>query len=388
MTPEKVKVAIIGCGTIARIGHLPWLMANPQVELVAATDPDPKNLKAAARRFKIGQTYADTRNFFERAKPDAVVICSPHWAHAEQTLASLERGWHVLVEKPMATNLVDCRRIVRAAEETGLIVQPGLQKRFHWGFQKAKETIEQGNLGDLFQVTVRWYHFIPDLGQPWIRRGLDALKKVKVDLEKQYGAWRLTDPRAGGGDFLDHGPHYFDLFRFLIGEIDHLSAEVSRVVESRAHEDHAAALIRFNNGCVGTMMRGQNVIGRPFGYEYCYIHGTRGSLFLDVPHEYTLGAARLYKYSMRNIPRNKYSQVSLPTVKQQTSYNRQSQCFIDRILGKTKAENGFPFDWAPTPQDGLSSLEAVLASYRSSQEIAKIKLPLSRNRSFDYTAGF
>jgi predicted dehydrogenase len=388
MSVEKVKVGVIGCGQIARIGHLPWLKLNPNVELVAATDPDEKNLRLAARQFKIKNTFADARHFFDRAQPDAVVICSPHWAHAEQTLAAIDRGWHVLLEKPMATNLIDCRRIVRAAAKKDLVVQIALQKRFHWGFQKAKQMIERGDLGKIFQVTVRWYNFVPDLQKPWVRRGLATLKKLKIDLEKQYSTLLQSDPRAGGGDFLVHGPHYFDLFRYLIGEMDCISAEISKVVKSRSHEDHATALIRFSNDCVGTLIRGQNVIGRPFGYEHCHIHGTRGSLYLDVPQPFSLRAAKLYKYSMRNIVRNKYSRIVLPTTKSQCSYNRQMVCFISRILGKPESSNDFPQRWAPGPADGHAALEAVHAGYRSSQDMTKIKLPLSRNRSFDYTAGF
>ena len=108
---EKIRVGMIGVGGIAQ-GHVQRLLALPEVEIVALADASEKSIENTQERHGEGvaqaQTFADYRELLEKAKPDAVVICTPHTQHFQQAVDSLDAGAHVLLEKPMV-NRVDGR---------------------------------------------------------------------------------------------------------------------------------------------------------------------------------------------------------------------------------------------------------------------------------------
>lgn len=373
-----LKIGIIGCGMIADLGHAAWYSRHPEVEIVAAADPSLKNLQKFAAKYHVPKIYTDPIKLIEKSGVDAVSICSPHWAHAEQAIRCAEHNINVLIEKPMGRNLEECDQIIHAVEKTKIYAQVGLQKRFVGAFQYIKEALEREQLGSVFQCSVYWYHSIPDLEERWIKMGLRILKKFRIDLTSQFGAWRLTDKRSGGGDWIDHGPHYGDLFRYWFGDIEHVSAEMLTVYQSRADEDHGIAIFKMKNGILAYLERSQNVVGRPYGLETGHIHGTKGSFYFDAPHEYTLKPAKLSKYTRLNIIPNKASLIHIPKTKNQVSYKRQIDAFVGSLIDKKLALEAieFPPQWVPTIYDGRAAVEIVMAAYKSSQEQQTIFLPL------------
>ncbi|HPM77049.1 MAG TPA: Gfo/Idh/MocA family oxidoreductase [bacterium] len=374
---KSIRIGVIGCGKISRIAHLPHFAAHPDCIITAVADPDEKYLATAQRKYRVPYAFRDPSDLLRNAPVDAVVIGSPNWAHATQVIEAAERGLHVLCEKPLATNLADCERMIEACTKAGVTLQVALQKRFHPAFQRAREMIEAGELGEVFQISVDWNHYIPDLETSWLKKTIGVLARHGVDVLKDWGAWRLNDPRAGGGDFMDHGPHFLDLFRFLLGDFDLVSAEMKRVFPSRVHEDHALCTVRFKSGALGHIERSQNVVSRPYGHETGAIHGTRGSLYFDAPHEYTQGHVRLYRYRMRNIILDRRSRIHVPGGKRNRAYQKQAGLFAARLAGHESDQTGFPAAWAPTGEDGLLAVEAVLAAYLSSHEERKIAFPLT-----------
>lgn len=372
-----LKIGIIGCGKIAELGHGSWYKKNPEAQIVAAADPSIKNLRIFAEKYHVPKIYMDPMELIEKSGVDAVSICSPHWAHAEQAVECAKHNINILIEKPMGINLEQCDQIIHAIEKSKIYAQVALQKRFVGAFQYIKEELDKERLGSIFQCSVYWYHSIPDLENHWIKLGLKILKKFNIDLTSNFGAWRLTDTRGGGGDWIDHGPHYGDLFRYWFGKIEHISAEMKNVYPSRAHEDHGIAIIKMKNGVLGYLERGQNVVGRPYGIETGYIHGTNGSFYFDAPHEYTLKPTKLSRYTRRNILPNKASLIHIPKKINQISYKRQIDFFIASILDKNKLleEIGFPKEWGPTVYDGRAAVEFVMAAYKSSKEKQKVLFP-------------
>nr|MDO8088915.1 Gfo/Idh/MocA family oxidoreductase [Candidatus Sigynarchaeum springense] len=376
---SKIRVGIVGCGTVARIGHAPWYRQNPAVELVAAADPNEKHLEKFSRSFKIQKQFKNPLDLIESGEIDALSICSPHWAHREQIVASLKRGLHVLVEKPMAVSMDECDEIEAAVRGSKSIFQVASQKRFERAHQRIKEALEKGEIGDPFQASIYWYHYIPDLSTGLLRGTLNLFKKLGVDLEDSFGAWRLTDARAGGGDLMDHLPHYYDLFKFWLGEPELLSAEIARVYPGRVHEDHGLVAIKYKSGALGLVERSQDVKGRPFGEERGYVHGTRGSIYWDAPHEYTLKPVKLQRYSGTNIILNKRSPYFVPgNARLSAAYKRQVDAFIARIRNKPEAVD-FPVAWVPGYADGRAHVEGVIASYISSLNKRKVELPLKKS---------
>ncbi len=336
-------------------------------------------MKQVQNQYNIQKAYLNPDDLLDDPEIDAVSICSPHWAHKEQAIRAAENGKHILCEKPIGLSLEEIDEIIRVVEINKVIFQTATQKRFSPGFQLIKDHIKDGKLGKIFHTSVYWYHSIPDLDSKWIRKGLNLFKKLGVDLERKLGAWRLTDERGGGGDLMDHGPHYFDLFRWWFGEIDTVSAQVRRVFESRAHEDHIAVLLSFKNtDNIAIFERSESIIGRPKGEELGRIHGTKASYYFDVPHEYNIAPMTLKRYKRKNIIINKPTPIKIKFTKDQwnLSYAREVRSFLNQIIGKSNEDVGFPNEWIPTIYDGRAALEIVLAAYESSRTQQTIKLPL------------
>jgi UDP-N-acetylglucosamine 3-dehydrogenase len=364
---NKLKIGIIGCGAVANIGHLPVYYKSPLTDIEAVSDPLESHLKYAQKRYKVPKTYQNPEDLLEDPDIDAVSICSPHWAHTEQAIRAANNGKHILCEKPIGLNLDEVNKMIKAVEKNNVIFQTATQKRFDLGFQYIKEKIIEKELGNIFHASVYWYHSMPDLGP-----------NPKKDLIQEAGLWRMTDGRCGGGDLLDHGPHYFDLFRWWFGEIESISAQIRRIHKNRVNEDHSTVLLSFKeNEVIAIFERSEAFFGDVYGEELGRIHGTKGTYYFDVPHEYSLKPLRLKKNLRTNkIAKLSEAEITFPKDRWNLSYAREIRSFINQILGISNDDVGFPKEWIPTIYDGKAGLEIVLASYESQRTQNTIKLPL------------
>ena len=180
-----IKAGIVGCGGAAWIGHLPWLWENPHIELVATCALDETDARQAAERWGADRFYTDYDEMLAADSLDAVIIATPPQTHAAFSVAAAERGIHVLVEKPMARSVKECDSIIRAVEKSGTVFSISHEKHFNPGFEKIKEIIESGLLGDVFYLVVHWSAAVrldPDLLCP-------------PDYRESYH-WRWTDKEA------------------------------------------------------------------------------------------------------------------------------------------------------------------------------------------------
>ncbi|TFG20180.1 MAG: Gfo/Idh/MocA family oxidoreductase [Promethearchaeota archaeon] len=371
MTKSKLKVGVIGCGIVAKNGHLPWYAKSPLADVYAIADPDSAHLKKANNLYHPTLQYTDPMELLENSEIDAVSICSPHWAHKEQVIRAAKNGKHVLCEKPLTINLEDMNEMIHVVEQNGVIFQTATQKRFDPGFQRIKELIDNETLGEIYHISLYWFHSIPNLESKWIRKGLKFFKSLGIDILKEMGAWRLTDSRSGGGDFLDHGPHYIDLLRWWFGDIKNVSAQVRKFHDVHQYEDHTAALFSFKK-CNTTAIfeRSHNFVGRFAGKEQGRIHGMKGTITFDVPFEPKLKPMRVEKYLWTNIITDHPSQILYKSSRNpwNLSYARQVRSFINQVLDRSNNDVGFPKEWIPTIYDGKAALEVVHAVYESSRK--------------------
>ena len=126
-----LRTAVVGGGLIAQAIHLPNLARlRDAFELVAIADVSPRVAGALAERHAPARAYTDWARMLDEEHLDAVVVCSPHATHAEIVMATLDRGLHVLVEKPLCIVPDDAAAICARREETGLVVQVGYMKRY------------------------------------------------------------------------------------------------------------------------------------------------------------------------------------------------------------------------------------------------------------------
>jgi predicted dehydrogenase len=251
-----VRLAIIGCGTVARRTHLPALKRCEDVEVVAFASRTPASAEAAASEWGGGVVIDDWRDVVTRDDIDAVDVCSPNYAHRKQAVAAARAGKHVLVEKPMAHKLRDADKMIDAAREAGVVLHVAHNLRHLPAVVAARDAV--GRVGKILAVRHAFGHSGP---QDWAP---DA-------------TWFFDPERSGGGALIDLGIHSMDLVRFITGlEATHVSAMLTG---DGATEDAAFTTIRFAGGAVGVVH--SSWVARPAPDFAFAVYGTDGMLALS-----------------------------------------------------------------------------------------------------------
>lgn len=194
---EKVKIAVIGCGTIANNAHIPAYMKNPAAEITYFCDILPERAQAAVEKYGCGKAVADYRALLDSDEVDAVSVCTPNHVHAEIATAFLRAGKDVLCEKPAARTYSEALEMQRVQHETGRILNIGVCNRFNTAVNRIKALIDGGALGEVYHVYIsfRSHRSIPGLG----------------------GAF-TTKAIAGGGALIDWGVHFLDIVMYCCGD--------------------------------------------------------------------------------------------------------------------------------------------------------------------------
>jgi len=202
----QLRLGIIG------VGGLGYLQAKTFTELdgvsvVCAVDVSPDARRLFEDEFG-GPTYDHYRELLAEhgADLDAVSIVTPHTLHYEQAMACLRRDLHVLVEKPMVTDVAEAVELVETAADRDLVLQVGYQRHFDPAFRELRRVIGSGRIGDLHAVNCH-------LGQDWI--------------EPHRDTWRANPALSGGGQLYDTGSHLLDALLWTTdAEADRVSADI------------------------------------------------------------------------------------------------------------------------------------------------------------------
>lgn len=203
---QQLRVGVVGAGTIAQRSHLPTLSKIEGVRVVALAETNPERLRECAATFDIERTYTDYREMLAAGDLDAVLVITPNVFHAPVTLAAIEAGCHVLVEKPMATTGGDAQRMVDFAAERGKVLTINFPRRFLGIYREARRLVAAGELGEVYQVSATLVR----------RAGIPG-----------YGSWFTTAALAGGGALLDTGVHILDITLWMLGEPEILAVSAA-----------------------------------------------------------------------------------------------------------------------------------------------------------------
>lgn len=192
-----MKVAVIGCGTIANNAHIPSYMTNSKAEIKYFCDIIPERAQAAVEKYGCGIAVTDYKEVLADEEVAAVSICTPNLMHSQIAIDAMRAGKDVLCEKPAARVYEEALEMRQVQHETGKILNIGVVNRFNTNVNKLKELIDQGELGDIYHVYVsfRSYRSIPGLG------GAFTTKEI-----------------AGGGVMIDWGVHFFDIVMYCCGD--------------------------------------------------------------------------------------------------------------------------------------------------------------------------
>jgi predicted dehydrogenase len=342
---DPVRVALIGCGRIAQVAHLPALEKATGVDLVSVSDPSRSVAEAVARRYGVQSVVTDASDVLADRSVEAVIVAAPDRFHYPLTRAALEAGKHVLVEKPLASTIEEASELVRLADETGLRVQVGAMKRHDTGLEWARQFVSDA-LGDA-RSFMAWYR-IGDL-----RHGIEATLFPPVFVDEQAHG-QEAGFKADRQRYLlaTHGAHVFDTVRYLLGEV--------AAVEARHREDgrdHTwVVLLTMASGAIGSVALTVDVPGLPT--EGIEIFGARGSVRVDTPFPFYRMASSVQAYAN--------AQVVSPTLTDGDAYERQLEAFATAI------REGRPA--SPGPRDGLAAMTLIRAVAEAVESGGELRL--------------
>jgi predicted dehydrogenase len=158
LSTQPVKVGVVGCGVVATAYYLPYLMQMDNVDLVAVCDLHKTRTEACARLFGAREQYLDYYQMIDQADLDAVFILTAPGTHVPFTLAAVEAGKHVLIQKPMATTMEDAQKIADAVRKAGVkaVIEPSSSSILDPDMATIRKLVQQGVLGDVMWFSLGW----------------------------------------------------------------------------------------------------------------------------------------------------------------------------------------------------------------------------------------
>lgn len=276
MKGSKMRIGLIGCGNISAI-YLKNLTASSDVEVVACADIDLARARARAEEFGVPKACT-VDELLAAPEVDIVVNLTIPSSHAEISRRALEAGKHVYLEKPLAVDLEDGRRVVALAEAKGLRIACAPETFLGGGIQTCRKLIDEGAIGRPIAATGFMMGGGPEAWHP--------------------------DPvffyQKGGGPLFDMGPYYLTAFVFLLGGIRRVTASAAitspeRIIKSQPKAGtripvetptHISGVLDFASGAVGTLITSFDVAAGTNLTNMIEIHGTEGTLRVPDPNTF------------------------------------------------------------------------------------------------------
>ena len=320
---EKLRIGMIGCGGNAT-GHLRRLMGIRDAEVVALNDVSEASLARMVERAPEAEglpRFSDYKEMLNAVEMDAVEISTPHTTHFEQIMDSLDRGLHVLTEKPMVCSVDHARQVIERSQAVGKVLMVSYQRHFSPAFRFIRNQIQQGEIGE-----VQFISALQD--QNWYR--------------SQQGKWRQVHALSGGGQLNDSGSHLLDIVLWMT---DLEPAEVSALMEYFDGEVdiNSAMSIRFRNGALANFSVVGNSVG-PGMWEDITIWGSKGVIY-----------SRNGKLTCKYGGQDAVEITDLPT-----RFQSPDQNFVDAVLGRDEVQ--------VPPVCGLRVIQLTEAAWESAEK--------------------
>lgn len=357
-----MKYALIGCGRIAT-NHVKAVINNNLV-FTAACDLLPEAIDKLLCKHGLEEKgierYTDYKKMLEEhADIDIVAIATDSGAHAEIALWCINRGFNVIIEKPMAMSMTDVEEIIRLSKEKKVKVSVCHQNRFNIAIQRLRRALEDGRFGRISHgsINVRWNR-----------------DKLYYDQARWRGKWA-----SDGGCLFNQCIHGIDLLRWMMGdEVE----EVYGVTKQQFHdylecEDIGVAVVKFANGAVGTIEGTVNVFPKNLE-ETLFMFGETGTVeiggtstnnievwdFVDETEEDSRNKG--LKETTSNVYGNGHTSLYADVI---DAINNDRKPYIDAVAGR-------------------NAVEMILAIYQSAATGQPVKLPLKEVSSTDFEGMF
>lgn len=338
----KYRFGVIGSGYMGRT-HAEAVKRAHNAELVA--------IYGGTRAPALADDYqvdfeVDLTSLLNREDIDAVVITTPHSCHFAEAINSLDHGKHVLIEKPMATEVDHCDQIIALAQKNQLAIGIGYHQRFRVNNYGARELIQAGRIGEVATIQISMPMFA------------GAMKSGGFG-----GNWSWWNDPKSKGHIFNSAPHSIDLMRWFMGaEVKTISAFSRTILPDIEVEDTTMALIEFSNGALCSLYSSRALPAPAFiGEEYrIRIVGTKGLIDLDPYGELKLSDENGWQViSKQPSVGHEGADSAFGDIRMQ-AYSDQITSFIDLIEGKPSNIGN--------AEDGRAAVAACVAMLESSSQ--------------------
>ena len=333
---EPVRVGVLGTGAVSQIVHLPILTERSDARVTAVSDADPHRARTLADRFGVDRVL-DDEALLRDDDVDAVVICTPNHLHAEQAMAALAAGKHVLCERPLALTARDAGRVVARARKAGRLLAVNMSHRFRPDVAALRSFVAGGELGRVYAVRGSW---------------LNRTAPV------HRSTWRQRPGESGGGALMDIGLPALDLCLWLVGypEVARVSAVTS--TGDWEVEDAATVMMVTADGTALTVEVSWSYFAGE-DRQFFRVLGTEGSGSLPPLQVFKqLGGRPMDVTPRQPTPRggeNPYT----------NAYRREIDQFLRALGGEADV---------PLPEEQARLMAIVQAAYRSAKSGKEVRL--------------
>ena len=256
---NKLKIGIVGCGTIADI-QAQAIQNAINTELNSVYSRSEKNARRVGEKYNT-KWSTDWDHFLADKNMDAVAICTPNGNHLDYGKKAAEAGKHVIVEKPIEVSLSRGRQLIESCRQHGVKLAVIYQNRFMTEAKRMKQMIDDNEIGRIFMGDgyIKWY---------------------RTQEYYDSGAWRGTLALDGGGVLINQAIHTIDLLQWYMGAVDSIFGNIATLSHQRLEgEDNAIAILQFKNGAMGVIEASTSI--QPAQARRIEIHGSKGSLILN-----------------------------------------------------------------------------------------------------------
>lgn len=253
-TQDKIRYGIVGFGLFAERAIAPAIKASPNSELVAIQKRSLSAAKEKAKEYDIPLAFDSVEKLAAHPEVDAVFIVSANVVHCSETIAAAQAGKHVLVEKPMAMNATEAKRMIEACKAANVKLMVGHMLRFSPLVRKMKKIVQSGMLGEIIFANAEFMY----------------------DARLSPRSWLFDMKLAGGGPLFDIGVHCLDTLRFALQDEVTVTKSVLLPQPTETHTEHSAKLaLQFSRGALGSIYCSFDA---PFRRTFVEIIGTQGSV--------------------------------------------------------------------------------------------------------------
>jgi UDP-N-acetyl-2-amino-2-deoxyglucuronate dehydrogenase len=344
VTDRKLRIAVVGCGRIAR-SHFGAIARHAKdMELAAVCDNNPEVLRAVREQYDV-PGYLRIEEMLKQEHLDLVALCTPSGYHPQQAIMAARHGVNIMTEKPMATRWGDGLDMVRACDEAGVRLFVVKQNRSNTTLQLLKRAIDEKRFGRIYMVNINVF---------WSR------PQEYYESAKWRGTWELD-----GGAFMNQASHYVDLLDWLIGPIASVQAMTGTLGRDIQVEDSGVLNVRWRSGALGSMS--VTMLTYPKNLEGSItVLGETGTARVggvavnEVTH-WDFADSRDYDDS---VSQASYETTSVYGFGHPLYYKN----VIDVMQGRAEPDTD--------GREGLRSLEVLIAAYLSARDGQTVSLPL------------